>query len=259
MGFVEKMLIAAGSLGAFATASAADNLLPFHSDANQVILSLLPQMPKQGGYSASNAATANLQAAVQVSSGHLTITPSVAKPSYCSGATYLVFVQAVEKLNGGSPIAGPLAEQLAVKGQPDGVGVWGRWNANGPGTACLFRELDLGPNFTSWSAAKPGDFMKIFWNPRVGRHEHGHSAILLGVTQENGVEMVHFWSSNIPYGFGEKAVPKAKIASVIFSRLQNAQNIERALYTMSPRNAYLGNLVSKDSSLAEALQESGVR
>jgi len=155
------------------------------------------------------------------------------------------------------PIASPLAEQLAVRGQPDGVGIWGRWNANGPGTACLFRELDLGPNFTSWNAARPGDFMKIFWNPNVGRHEHGHSAIFLGVSEANGVEMVHFWSSNIPLGFGEKTVPKTKISSVIFSRLQNAQNIQRALYTLSPKNVYLGSLISKDSSLAEALQQSG--
>jgi serine/threonine protein kinase len=238
-------------------ATATQNL--FHSDANQVILSLLPQMPKQGGYSESDTATANLQAAVRVSSGHLTVTPGLAVPSYSSGATYLVFIQAIEKLNGGAPIASPLAEQLAVKGQSDGVGVWGRWNAHGPGTACLFRELDLGPNFTSWNAARPGDFMKIFWNPNIGRHEHGDSVIFLGVTQENGVEMVHFWSSNMPYGFGEKTVPKAKIASVIFSRLQNAQNIQRAPYTLSPKNVYLGSLITKDSSLAEALDESGVR
>jgi len=257
MRIVEKLLIAAGSFCAWTTASVAEN--PFPSDANQVIISLVTQMPKQGGYSASNAATANLQTAVRVSSGRLTINPRAAVPSYCSGATYLVFVQAVEKLNGGTPIASPLAEQLAVKGQPDGVGVWGRWNANGPGTACLFRELDLGPNFTSWNAAKPGDFMKIFWNPNVGRHEHGHSAIFLGVTHESGVEMVQFWSSNIPYGFGEKTVPKAKIASVIFSRLQNAQNIQRALYRLSPKNVYLGSLISKDSSWGEALEESGAR
>jgi hypothetical protein len=101
--------------------------------------------------------------------------------------------------------------------------------------------------------------MKIFWNPNVGRHEHGHSAIFLAVTQENGVEMVRFWSSNMPNGFGEKTVPKAKIASVIFSRLENAQNIRRALYTLSPKNVYLGSLISKDSSLAEALQASGAR
>jgi len=109
MRIVEKLLIAAGSFCAWTTASVAEN--QSHSDANQVILSLLSQMPKQGGYSASNAATANLQTAVRVSSGRLTINPRAAVPSYCSGATYLVFVQAVEKLNGGAPIASPLAER----------------------------------------------------------------------------------------------------------------------------------------------------
>jgi hypothetical protein len=257
MRLIEKIVIVAGSFS-LCLPSLGENLGPSRSDANQIILSLLPQMPKQGGYSVSETATANLQAAVRVADGRLTITPRFATPSYCSGATYLVFLQAVEQLRGGSPITGALAEQLAVKGQPDGVGVWGRWNANGPGTACLFRELDLGPNFTSWSAAKPGDFMKIFWNPNVGRHEHGHSAIFLGVTQEKGVESVHFWSSNIPYGFGEKAVPKAKIASVIFSRLQNVRNIE-GVYSLPRKNAYLGTLVSKDSSLGEALRESNAR
>jgi hypothetical protein len=258
MRLIEKLVIVAGSFSICVTSTIAENLLPLRSDANQVILSLLPQMPKQGGYSASEAATANLQAAVRVADGRLAITPRFATPSYCSGATYLVFLQAVEQLRGGSPITGPLAEQLAVKGQPDGVGVWGRWNANGPGTACLFRELELGPNFTSWSAAKPGDFMKIFWNPNVGRHEHGHSAIFLGVSQEKGAEVVRFWSSNIPSGFGEKTVPKAKIAAVIFSRLQNVRNIEGA-YALPRKNAYLGGLVSKDSSLADALRESNAR
>src|SRR5438132_5531690 len=143
---VERILIVAGLFCVCPTTSIGENSLPFHSDANQVILSLLPQMPKQGGFSASNAATANLQTAVRVSSGRLTINPGAAVPSYCSGATYLVFIQAVERLNGGSPIAGALAEQLAVRGQPDGVGVWDRCKVNGPCTYCLYRELDCGPN-----------------------------------------------------------------------------------------------------------------
>jgi hypothetical protein len=257
MRLFENVAAAAGFLLICTATGRADSLLPFHPDPNQVIIQLIPQMPRQGGYSASNQATANLQAAVRVSSGRLTVTPAAAMPSYCSGATYLVFIKALERLNGGL-LSGPLAEQLAVKGQPDGVGVWGRWNANGPGTAVLFRELNLGPNFTSWSAARPGDFMKIFWNSNVGRREHGHSAIFLGVTQENGIEMVRFWSSNIPYGFGEKTVPKSKIVSVIFSRLENAQNIRGAL-SIIPKNSYLGTLVSKDSSLAEALEQSDAR
>jgi len=101
--------------------------------------------------------------------------------------------------------------------------------------------------------------MKIFWSPEVGKAEHGHSVIYLGMEKKDGIEYVKFWSSNMPNGFGEKTVPKAKIASVIFSRLENAQNIRRALYTLSPKNVYLGSLISKDSSLAEALQASGAR
>jgi hypothetical protein len=34
-----------------------------------------------------------------------------------------------------------------IRGQRDGEGIWGRWNANGPGTARLFHEMNLGENF----------------------------------------------------------------------------------------------------------------
>ncbi len=128
----------------------------------------------------------------------LRVNPSVARTTYCSGATYLVFVRAIQLLLPQSAFADGLAEALAIKGQPDGVGVWGRWNANGPGTACLFHELGLGHNFTSFEAARPGDFMKIFWTDAVGRREHGHSVIYLGGEQQNGIEMIRFWSSNKP-------------------------------------------------------------
>jgi hypothetical protein len=170
----------------------------------------------------------------------------------------LVFLTALANLNNQAPITGPLAESLAIKGQPDGVGIWGRWNANGPGTACLFHELQLGDNFTDWNSARPGDFMKIFWNPNVGRREHGHSAIYLGVATENGVEYVKFWSSNQPNGFGTKQVPKTRIASVIFSRLKHPELLQRNYATLPRRNSYLAGLISKESSLAEAAHNSGV-
>ena len=153
------------------------------SDPNRVILALLNSMPIGGGYSATAAATRDLQSAVQARGGILRVNPSVARTTYCSGATYMVFVRAIQSLLPQSAFAGGLAEALAVNGQPDGVGVWGRWNANGPGTACLFHELGLGHNFTSFEAARPGDFMKIFWTNAVGMREHGHSVIYLGAEQ----------------------------------------------------------------------------
>lgn len=243
--------------GAFSTPVEAQGLLELRNDPNAVILRVIHSMPQGGGYSASNQATAHLTAAARTVKGTLTLNPAMAKPSYCSGATYLVFLATLENLNNQTPITGQLAEGLAIKGQPDGVGIWGRWNANGPGTACLFHELQLGENFTDWNQARPGDFMKIFWNSNVGRREHGHSAIFLGVAKENGADWVSFWSSNQPNGFGQKQVLKTKIAYVIFSRLKYPERLQQNFSTLPAKNSYLAGLLSKDSSLPEARANSG--
>src|SRR3984957_10615059 len=76
---------------------------------NHVILTLLHTMPVGGGYSATSAATRDLQSAVQVSDGKLSVKPAIARPTYCSGATYLVFVQAIQRLLPGSTVGEPLA------------------------------------------------------------------------------------------------------------------------------------------------------
>jgi hypothetical protein len=226
-------------------------------DPNQLIVSLLRTMPRGGGYSATSGATRDLQSAVQVRRGRLYVTPSVARATYCSGATYLVFVQAIQKLLPASGAEVPLAEALAIRGQSDGVGVWGRWNANGPGTACLFRELRLGRNFTSFDEARPGDFMKIFWTDAVGSREHGHSVIYLWKGPVNGVETIRFWSSNKPGGYGEKEVARSRISNVIFSRLEAPSNIESSV-TLPRKNAYLASLVTRESSIGEALDQCGI-
>jgi hypothetical protein len=226
-------------------------------DPNALILRVLKTMPQGGGYSATSGATRDLQLAVQVSGGKLYVTPAAARATYCSGATYLVFVQAIQKLLPDPLVGGRLAEALAIRGQPDGIGVWGRWNANGPGTACLFRELKLGHNFTSFDEARPGDFMKIFWTDAVGTREHGHSVIYLSRGLVNGVEMVQFWSSNKPGGYGVKAVPRSRIFRAIFSRLETPSNIEGSV-SLPPKNGYLAGLITKESSIVEALQQSGI-
>jgi len=226
-------------------------------DPNKLIHLLLTSMPKGGGYSATSGATRNLQSAVQVSGGRLYVKPAAARPTYCSGATYLVFIQAIQRLLPESRVGEHLAEALAIRGQPDGVGVWGRWNANGPGTACLFRELRLGQNFTSFAEARPGDFMKIFWTDAVGMREHGHSVIYLGKGLANGVETVQFWSSNKPNGYGEKEVPRSRISYAIFSRLEAPSNIEGSV-TLPSKNAYLSGLIRRESSIGEAFDQSGI-
>ena len=247
-----------GLLLLFSSPARAQNILLTGSYPNQVILSLIKSMPTGGGYSATAAATRDLQSAIQARGGILRVNPSDARTTYCSGATYLVFVRAIQSLLPQSAFAGGLAEALAIKGELDGVGVWGRWNANGPGTACLFHELGLGQNFTSFEAARPGDFMKIFWTDAVGRREHGHSVIYLGREQQNGIEMIRFWSSNKPGGYGEKSVPRIRIAYAIFSRLEMPRNIERFV-SLPARNRYLAGLLATESSISEALLQSGTQ
>src|SRR4029079_12601715 len=142
-------------------------------------------------------------------------------------------------------------ESLMIRGQRDGEGIWGRWNANGPGTARLFHEMDLGQNFDDFAEAQPGDFMKIFWSPEVGRAEHGHSVIFLGMESRAGLDYVHFWSSNIPLGYGDRWVPRAKIVHAIFSRLDNPGNLSR-IHSTQTVDSYLASLVRTRSSYAEA-------
>jgi len=229
------------------------------ADFNAIVLEQIRKIPEGGGYATTREAHQALNRAVAVSPSGLRVESSKAQPSYCSGATYLLFLKtlvAAEKQGLCAPGLSS-SEYLLPKAMPDGVGIWGRWNANGPGTARLFHELGLGKNFTAWEQARPGDFMKIFWSTDVGKKERGHSVVFLGMETKDGVEYVRFWSSNKPSGYGEKSVPKSKVAAVIFSRLENPSNIQRAA-AMPKKDAYLASLLTRESSLREALQKSGV-
>src|SRR5256886_10399798 len=167
---------------------------------NDVILEQVRQMPEGGRYSASRVATIRLQSAAHFESGKFFVLPDAASPSYCSGATYLVFMKTIEALRARGTLHLDYAtlERLMIRGQRDGESIWGRWNANGPGTARLFHELQLGSNFDNFDQAKPGDFMKIFWSRQVGKSEHGHSTIFLGMENRADGQYVRYWSSNIP-------------------------------------------------------------
>ena len=228
-------------------------------DLNALILDQIKQMPQGGHYSVSRFAKIRLQSAAHFESGKFFILPSAPYPSFCSGATYLVFIKTIETLRAQGELYLDFAtlEQLIIRDQRDGEGIWGRWNANGPGTARLFHELGLGRNFDNFNEARPGDFMKIFWSQEVGRSEHGHSTIFLGMENRLGVEHVRFWSSNIPSGYGEKSVPRNKIAYAIFSRLETPTNLSR-IHDAPVVDAYLASLLRTRSSFAEATQKCGL-
>lgn len=226
---------------------------------NTLILDQIRAMPTGGKYSASRAATIRLQSAAHFESGIFSVVPDAASPSYCSGATYLVFIKTIEALRARGALSLNYAtlDSLLIRNQRDGEGIWGRWNANGPGTARLFHEMDLGENFDDFAQAEPGDFMKIFWSPEVGKSEHGHSVIYLGTERKGGLDYVRFWSSNIPGGYGERSVPRSKIVHAIFSRLDAPANLSRAM-TVPPVDKYLASLLSSRSSYEEAKAKCGM-
>ena len=99
--------------------------------------------------------------------------------------------------------------------------------------------------------------MKIFWNKNVGRRESGHSVIFLGTEDRFGEEYVRYWSSNIGVGYGEKSVPRKKIAYAIFSRLQAPANLTR-INSAPFVDGYLASLLRKSSSFSEAGAKCGL-
>jgi len=229
------------------------------ADNNSLILEQMRKMPSGGKYSVSHFAKIKLQSAAHFESGKFFVIPTAPYPSFCSGATYIVFIKTIETLRDSGQLKLDFAtlNQLVIRDQHDGEGIWGRWNANGPGTARLFHELGLGHNFTDFAQAQPGDFMKIFWNQSVGRLESGHSVIFLGTVNHPDGAYVRFWSSNIPNGYGEKEVPRSKIANAIFSRLEAPANLTR-IHDIPVVDVYLSELLRKKSDFAEATKKCGI-
>ena len=234
---------------------------PSTAPYNQLVLDAVKTMPAGGGYAASAKATAALQRAFTSADSTLRINSTQATPSYCSGATYLVFMKTLSVLQQhGLALSPTTIASLKPSGQPDGTGIWGRWNANGPGTACLFYEMGLGHNFTKLEEAKAGDFLKIFWNDSIGASEHGHSVIYIDKGMKDGVPTLTYWSSNIPGdfipgGFGTKTVPQSRIHRYLFSRLENPEAISGPL---APKNSYLSSLERNNSTPSEAARKCGL-
>lgn len=227
---------------------------------NPDVLEQVRAMPSGGGYATTTSAHDALSAAVRIGPEGVRISAPKAIPSFCSGATYLVFLKTLGALqkSGAVQLSRTQWEALLPGRMADGAGVWGRWNANGPGTARLFFELGLGRNFSGFEDARPGDFMKIFWTQAVGKSERGHSVVFLGTELKDGVEFVRFWSSNKPGGYGEKSVPKSRVARAIFSRIEFPSSIRR-LAGLPARDAYLAGLLRKESGAAEVGQMTGLK
>ncbi len=204
-------------------------------------------MPVGGGYSGSDATKNKLTRASRPHATGLSFTPQAAQPSFCSGATYLVFLKA---LQAGQHVTPKEAKALVVsQDQQDGEGIFGRWNANGPGCAKLITDLACGINFTDWEKAQPGDFLKIWWNEHIGGREHGHHVVYLGHDETS----VRYWSSNQPNGYGEKTIPRSKCRRILFTRVTIPQKVTRVT-SLPAHDPWLARMLREDFSWPEVRQ-----
>ncbi len=226
-------------------------------DHNDLILRKIAAMPSGGHYAAYRKEAPegkrfdDLYATVEAlgnalgvdRQGRLEVRPDRALPgSFCSSATWLLFCEVIAELqrDGVVPTDPRLSRELAavgdktevIHGKLDGVGLFGHWNADGPGTAVLFHRLGLGRNLLGYEKAKPGDFLKIFWNEHIGKGERGHLVVYLG-ENESG-DAIEVWSSNLENadgggGYGRMWVKKSRIHRALFSRLETPEHLARWL------------------------------
>ena len=257
-------------------------------DYNQLIVDTIRSIPKGGSYAryeksrkgqefaSLHQTVADLDQAIAtggLGQKKLRVNPTAAATySFCSSATYLLFVETLENLQsaGRLQIPNSVSKELAdvgdkyavIDGKLDGIGLFGHWNADGPGTAVLFRRLGLGSNFSSFSKARPGDFLKIFWNENIGKGERGHLVVYLGTSRDGKSILV--WSSNLKNedqssGYGTMWVEKHRIKRQLFSRLEHPENIANwaKFSPQQKQSEYLIRIRKTGSTGAEMKQVTG--
>lgn len=237
-------------------------------DYNRMILDIIKGLPAGGGYSLS-ARTVELPTITAHNIGtkgwEMRVYPG--RPSHCTGATYGVFAQLVATLHntGAIRLSPAQLRSLAVlrtnpdgSARTDGQGPFAIFNSNGAGAAALIKHTGAGFNFRDdkLAYARPGDFLKLFWNGGVGSNEQGHQAIYTGRRQIGGRDMVCFWSSQrqtrkrrggrrealyfpaadgvkVQDGYGEVCRPRSDVKAMIFSRITCMEHLAAGLDEMA--------------------------
>lgn len=203
-----------------------------------------------------------------------TIDVSLARPSFCSSAIYMLLLKSLSIWDNSrntisknawvnlKPYTLAATDQLGnvIPREDDGYGCWGRANANGPGLGVLVNELGAGDNYyignkteyssldkyyAAWDQAKPGDFLKIFWNSGIGcdnndpsGDESGHMVMFLGKYKHYNADgtrddIITWWSSNgsrtdINAGYGVQSCNISEIYRAVLTRVTKPQNFNKA-------------------------------
>ena len=189
---------------------------PVNTQWQQTVLNAIDSFPERGGYYTGGKPNAvfakttwqGLKDAFVMDDNDTKprFDPYQAQPSFCSSATYAVLVKALLMWDTTGKISREAWQNMRVHdGQNDGVGFWGRANANGPALAVLVNELDAGYSVAAyrgaladsvkecpaeryltdaewrahpvWCRARAGDMMKIFWNRHDSRGHDGGAII----------------------------------------------------------------------------------
>ena len=156
--------------------------------------------------------------------------------SYCSGASYAAFIEALNLHRRESlvEVRSETVEALRMQ-EPDGgrredeVKAWGWWNADGFGSHFSLVQLMKAGERIAPENAQPGDFANISW-----RNGGGHSVVFLDWERDRaGRRGMRYWSSQTgTNGIGNQWVTLERMAEVCMVR---ATQPDRAM-TFNPAN-----------------------
>ena len=236
------------------------------TDYNAMILDIIKGLPSGGGYSRGGSFQLPTITAHNIGGGRWEMRVYDGFPSHCTSATYAVLARLIAVLQDKGRIAldGEQIASLSAKNRmPDGTtlvdgqGAFQIFNANGAGTAALLKHTGTGMSFRDdkLAYARPGDFLKMFWNDNVGASEQGHQVIYLGHKTVGSREMLCFWGSQrqnkkkrpggtealyfpaadgakVEDGYGEACRPRSDVKAMIFSRVTCMEHLAAGLDDM---------------------------
>jgi hypothetical protein len=239
-------------------------------DYSRMIMEIIKGIPDGGGYSLrSKTVELPTITAHNLGTRRWQMRVYAGRPTHCTGATYAVFAKLVAELqNSGAILLRPsqLRALAVLRTNPngtartDGQGPFAIFNSNGAGAAALIQHTGTGFSFRDdkLTYARPGDFLKLFWNGGVGSNERGHQAIYTGRRKVGGRDMVCFWSSQrqtrkrrggrreslyfpasdggkVHNGYDEVCRPRTDIKAMIFSRITCMEHLAAGLHGMATR------------------------
>ncbi len=244
-------------------------------DYNAMILDIIHGIPTGGGYSLK-ASTVEMPTITShnIGGGRWEMRVYDGRPSHCTGATYAAYAHLVALLqNSGAIRLSPdqLRSLAVLRTMPDGTaredgeGPFAIFNSNGAGAAALFKHTGIGFSFRDDKLihARPGDFVKLFWNENVGGNERGHQVIYTGRREVAGRDMICFWSSQhqtrkrrgghteplyfpasetakVKDGYGQVCRPRSDIKAMVFSRITCMEHLGAGLDEMGKKAAARG-------------------